>query len=115
MGKYLKEGKDSMSWRGVYHFMEKMGVGCEKERLKRQKANAGPYEESGIEISDFVLNQLRRVLGNKKPRRRRRRRLALGLVRQGSNAQRTPDSRREGGALSRQGSRPWERKDSKGA
>ena len=35
MDKYLKEGKDSMSCRGVYHFMEKMGVGREREGFKR--------------------------------------------------------------------------------
>ena len=84
MTKYLREGKDSMSWRGVYHFMEKMGVGTERERLKRLKTgdySKKHYEESGIEISDFVLNQLRRILGNRKPKRRKRRRQLNDMMR----------------------------------
>ena len=31
-----------------------------------------PIDASGIEVSDFVLNQLRRVLGNRRVKRRKR-------------------------------------------
>ena len=67
--------------------MEKMGVGVEKERRKPKKERSPLHhsyhskkviekpteDESGIESSQFVLNQLRRVLGNRKPKKRKRR------------------------------------------
>ena len=85
--KYLKKELNSMSWRQVYHFMEKMGVGTEIERIKPKKITSPlmsraeskkfdqlPLDESGLESSQFILNQLRRVLGNRKPKKRKRRR-----------------------------------------
>ena len=48
-----------MSWRCVYRFMEKMGVGLEKIRVKKRgssemdetKVEKVPVDESGIETS----------------------------------------------------------------
>ena len=67
--------------------MEKMGVGTEVERIKPKKitsplmsrSNSKKHDkpsldESGLESSQFILNQLRRVLGNRKPKKRKRRR-----------------------------------------
>ena len=81
--KYLKKSGSAMGWRQVYQFMEKMGVGQEHERVKPKKIDSPPHhrnkiekstlDESGLESSQFVLNQLRRVLGNRKPKRNKRR------------------------------------------
>ena len=116
MEKYLKEGKESMSWRGVYHFMEKMGVGTERERLKRLRTrdqSKKQYEESGIEISDFVLNQLRRILGNRKPKRRKRRRQQTEFIRQSSSSLKPQDFRRGSGSVSKINTPAFGRNESK--
>ena len=68
-----------MSWQNLYRFMEHMGIGHEPwlpfERKSHKIKETPPVDPSGFEISDFVLNQLRSVLGNRKPKRRRRRAL----------------------------------------
>ena len=77
-----------MSWRQMFHFMEKMGVGLKKERVKQDTGNNSSHggapltptgkqfqtskpDASGLETTFFVLNQLRSVLGNRKPKRRK--------------------------------------------
>ena len=53
-----------------------MGVGQDKFQFVRRGSEVFkefvPIDTSGLEISDFVLNQLRVVLGNRKVKRRRR-------------------------------------------
>ena len=53
-----------------------MGVGQDKVQFVRRGSEVFkefvPIDTSGLEISDFVLNQLRVVLGNRKVKRRRR-------------------------------------------
>ena len=61
--------------------MEKMGVGLDKEPIRPKKSPRSTWgktikppivaDDSSLETSTFVLNQLRRVLGNRKPKRRK--------------------------------------------